>query len=63
MPREAVAALPLEVLKAKVGWGPGQPNLVSDLVPTLSIARGLEQDDLRGPLQPSPLYDLLVKIP
>jgi len=41
-----VAALPLELLKAKVGWGPGQPNLVSDLVPTLSIARGLEQDDL-----------------
>jgi len=48
-PREAVNASTLET-----GWGFEQPGLEED-VPVYS--RGLELDDLKGPLQPKPFYD------
>ena len=42
----------------QVGWGPGQPDLVSDLVVgNPATARGLETDDLGGPFQRKAFYD------
>jgi len=42
----------------QVGWGPGQPGLVSDLqVGGPACGRELELDDRWGPFQPKPFSD------
>jgi len=57
LPREAVAALSLAVLKARVD------GALSNLVwwkMSLLMAGGLEPDDLQGPFQPKPFYDSMI---
>ena len=42
----------------QVGWGPGQPGLISDMeVGGPGCGRGLELGDSWGPFQPKPFYD------
>ena len=40
--------------QCQVGWGPGQPEFGED---SPAHSRGLELDDLQGPLQLKPFYD------
>ena len=57
LPKEAVDAPSLEAFKARLDVALG--SLVWWLV-TLHIAGGLKLDDLCGPFQPRPFYDLLM---
>jgi len=59
LPREAVAAPSLAVLKARLD------GALSTLVwckTSLLMAGRLEPDDLQGPFQPLPFYDSMIKV-
>jgi len=47
-----------ESIQGQAGWGSEQPGLERG-VPACS--RGLELDDLKGPLQPKPFYNSKIK--
>jgi len=46
-------------VQGRVGWGSGQPNPVPDIVVDNPVhGKGLELDDLWGPFQTKPFYEL-----
>jgi len=57
LPREAVAAPSLEVLKARLD---GTLSNVVQWKMSLLMAGELELDDLQGPFQPLPFYDSVI---
>ena len=55
--RRCGSPIPVGV-QGQVGWGPGQPDLVIDLMVVIPVnGRGLELDDLWGPFQSKPFCD------